>query len=68
MPMVENNLTFVDDQKVGGNDLILVKLLFMLKTAMCFISHILLVIHFKLSSVKVDMSRDYIKLKLLILE
>ena len=32
VPMVECNLTSVDDQKVGGNDLILVKALFMLNT------------------------------------
>ena len=68
MPMVENSLTFVDNQKVGGNDLILVKVLFMLNTDMCFISHILLAMLFKLSSVRLDMSRDCIKLKLLILE
>ena len=42
VPMVENNLTSVDDQKVGGNDLILVRVLFMLNTDMCLISGILL--------------------------
>ena len=56
------------DQKVGGNDLILVNVLFMLNTDMCFISGILLAMLFKLSSVRLDMSRDCIKLKLLILE
>ena len=35
MPMVENNLTSVDDQKVGGNDLVPAKVLFMLNTDMC---------------------------------
>ena len=40
VPMVENNLTSIDDQKVGGNDLILFKVLFMLNTDMCFISGI----------------------------
>ena len=30
VPMVENNSTSVDDQKVSGNDLILVKVLLML--------------------------------------
>ena len=34
VPMVENNLTSMDDQKMGGNDLILVKVLFMLNTDM----------------------------------
>ena len=24
VPMIENNLTFVDDQKLGGNDLIFI--------------------------------------------
>ena len=38
VPMVENNLTSMDDQKVGGNDPILVKVLFMLNTDMCLIS------------------------------
>ena len=41
VPMVQNNLTSMDDQKVGGNDLILVKILFMLNTDMCLISGIL---------------------------
>ena len=48
VPMVENSLTSVDDWKVGGNDLILVKVLFMLNTDMCFISGILLAMLFKL--------------------
>ena len=58
----------MDDQKVGGNDLSLVKVLFMMNTNMFFISGILLAELFKLSSFRLDMSRDYIKLKLLILE
>ena len=66
--MVENNLTSMDDQKVGGNDLILVKVLFMLNTNICFILSFLLAKFFKLSSVRIDMFRDCIKLKLLILE
>ena len=37
VPMVENN-----DQKVGGNDLIFIKVLFLLNTDLCFISGILL--------------------------
>ena len=66
--MVENNLTSVDDQKVGGNNLILVKVLFMLNTDMFSISGILLARFFKLSSIRLHMSRDCIRLKLLILE
>ena len=31
VPVVENSLTFVDDQKFGSNDVILLKVLFMLK-------------------------------------
>ena len=42
VPMVENSLTSLDDQKIGGNDLILFKILFMLNTDMCFTSGILL--------------------------
>ena len=41
VPMVENNIASVDDQKVGGNDLIIAKVLFMLNRDMCFISGIL---------------------------
>ena len=66
--IVGSNLTSVDDQNVGGNDLSLVKVLFMLNTDMCFISGILLAKLFKLSSLRLNMSRDCIKLKLLILE
>ena len=65
--MVENNLTFMDDQKVGGNDLIFIKVLFILNTDMCFILGILLAKFCKLSSVRLEMFRDCIRLKLLIL-
>ena len=41
VPMVENDLASMGDQKVGGNDIILAKLLFMLNTDMFFISGIL---------------------------
>ena len=40
--ILESNLTSVDDQKVVGNDLSLVMILFMLNTDMSFISGILL--------------------------
>ena len=66
--MVENNFTSVGDQKAGGNDLIFVRVLFMMNTDMCFISGILLAMLFQLSPVGLYMSRDYIKLTLLILE
>ena len=68
VPIVENNLTSMDDQKVGSNDLILVKVLFMLNRDMYFISGILLAMPFKLPSVRLYMSRDCIKLKLFIFE
>ena len=41
VPMFENNLSSVDGQKVGVDDLILVKVLFMLNKDMCVISCIL---------------------------
>ena len=41
VPIVESILASVDDQKVGGSDLGLVKVLCMLNTNMCFISGIL---------------------------
>ena len=68
VPMVGNNLTSVDNQKLGGNDLIFINVLFMLKTDICFISGILLAKFCKLSSVRLQMFRDCIRLKLLTLE
>ena len=68
VPIVESNFSLVGDQKVGGTDLSLVKVLFMLNTDICFISSILLTRLFKFSSMMLDISRDCIKLKLLILE
>ena len=68
LPIVESNFTFMDDQKVGGDDLHFVKVLFMLNTDICFISSILLAKLSKVSSVVLDISRDGIKLKVLILE
>ena len=41
VPIVQTNLTSVDDQKVSRNDLSLAKVLFMLNTDMSFISGIL---------------------------
>ena len=68
LPIVESSFTFMDDQKVGGDDLSLVKVLFMLNTNMCIISGILLARLFKFSSVVLDISKYDIKLQLLILE
>ena len=61
--MVGNNLTSVDDLKVGGNDLIFVKVLFMLDKDICFISGILLVKFCKMSSVWLEMFRDCFRAK-----
>ena len=68
VPIVQNNFIFIGDQKIGGDDQSFVKVLFMLSTDMCFISGTLLARHFKVSSEVLDISRDFIKLKLLILE
>ena len=40
VPMVEKILTFTGDQKLGGNDLSSVNVLFMLEMDKCFISGI----------------------------
>ena len=66
--MVGNNLTSMDDQKLGGNDLIFINVLFMLKTDICLISGILSAKFCKLSSARLEMFRDCIRQKLLILE
>ena len=42
MPCIDINLTFMDDQKLGGKDVSFINVLFMLKTDTCFISGILL--------------------------
>ena len=68
VPIVESNLTSVDDKKVCGNDLSPIKVLFILNTDMCFISDILLAMPFKFLSERLDILRDCIKLKLLILD
>ena len=63
VPMVENNLTSVDDQKLCGNNLIFINVLFMLKTDMCFLSGILLAKSCKLSSVRLEVFKDCVRLK-----
>ena len=40
--MVEYNLTFIGDQKLGAHDLSFIKVLFILEMETCFISRILL--------------------------
>ena len=42
VPMVVNNLTSMDYQRVGSDNLIFIKVLFMLNADMCFISGIFL--------------------------
>ena len=57
----------IGDQKVGGNDLSLIKVLFMLNTEVFHFS-ILLAGLLKFSSVRLDICRDCIQLKFLTLE
>ena len=66
VPVVKNILTFMGDQKLGGNDLSFVNVLFILKIDTCFISGILLAKIFNPSSIKLDIFRDCTKLKLFI--
>ena len=68
VPIVENNLISVDGQKVGGPDQDFIKVLFMLNTYTCFISGILLARYCKLSSIRLEMFRICMRLKLIILE
>ena len=63
VPIIESNSTIVDDQKVGGDNLSFLKVLFMLNTDMCFFSGILLARLVMVPSVMLDISRDCIKLK-----
>ena len=66
--MVENILTFMGDQKLGGNDLNLVIVLFILKKDTYFIPGILLAKDSSLLTVRLDIFRDCIKLKVFIFE
>ena len=68
VPIAEMNLTLLDDQEVIGTDLRFGRVLFMLNMDMCFILGILLARVCNLSSFRLEMFRDYIKLKLSILE
>ena len=64
--MVENILTFMGDQKLGGNDLSFVNVLLLLNVDMCFNSGILLAKASSPLSVRFDIFTDCIKLKLFI--
>ena len=66
VPMVENILTFMGDQKLGVNDLNSVNVLFILEMYTCFISGILLARASSPLSVRFNIFRDYIRLKLFI--
>ena len=68
VPIVENIWTFRRDQKLGGNDLSFVNVLFILEMDTCFISGILLGKVSSPLSVKLNIFRDCIKLKLFIFE
>ena len=68
VPMVKNVLTFINDQKLWGYVLSFVNMLFMLKIDKCFISRILLPKTCNLLPVRLDVFKDYIKLKLCIFE
>ena len=59
VPMVENNLNFVDDQKLGGNDLSFVTVLIILKMDTCFIQGISLAKVSSLSSVRLDIFKGF---------
>ena len=68
VPMVENIWTFMGDQKLGVNDLSSVNILFILEMDTCFISGILLARASSPLSVRLNIFRDCIKLKLFIFE
>ena len=67
-PMVKNILTFMGDQKICGNVLRFVNVLFILKIDMCFISRILLARICNPLSLRLDIFKDCMKLKLFIFE
>ena len=66
VPMVENILTFIGDQKLYRYVLSFVSILFMLKIHMCFITRVLLAKICNPLSVRLDIFKDYIKVKLFI--
>ena len=68
VPMVENILTYMGDQKLCSNVLSFVNILFILKIDPCFISRFLLAKTSNLLSVRLDVCRDCIRLKLFIFE
>ena len=64
IPIVEMNLILLDDQEVVCIDLSFVKVLFMLDMDICFILGILFARLCNLSSFRLEVFRDCIKLKL----
>ena len=67
VPVVKNILIFIGDQKLCGYVLSFVSVLFMLKIDTCFISRILLAKLYNPLSVRLEIFKDCIKLKLFIL-
>ena len=65
VPMVENILTVIGDQKLGVNDLSFVNMLCILKMGACFTSRILLARASSPLSVRLNILTDCIRLKLL---
>ena len=68
IPMIENILTFMGDQKLGVNDLSSVNVVFILKMDTCFISGILLANASSPLPVWLNILRDCMRLKLFIFE
>ena len=68
IPMVENILTFMGDQKLGINDMNFIQVLFILEMETYFISGILLARASILLSVRLNIFRASIRLKLSIFE
>ena len=68
VPMVENILIFMGDQKLGINDVSFVKVLFILEMETCFISGMLIASASSPLSERLNIFRDYIRLKLFIFE
>ena len=66
--MVENSLTSMGDLKLGVNDLIFVKVLLILEMETCFIFAILLARDYSLLSVRLNIFRAHIRLKISISE
>ena len=68
VPIVEMNLILLDDQEVMGNHLSFVKVVYMLNRDKCFIPAIIVASSCNLTTFRLEIFRDCIKLKLSILE